>query len=44
MSGIYAKYHIQITLLFIYTTTRKRLVIFTCTAVGISNEAEIPLL
>ena len=33
-------------LLFVYTTARKRFVIFTCTAlnVGISNSAEIPLL
>ena len=29
-SGIYAKYHEQIMLLFVYTTTRKRFVIFTC--------------
>ena len=29
MSGIYAKYHVQIMLLFVYTTTRKRFVIFT---------------
>ena len=29
-SGIYAKYHIQIMLLFVYTTTRKRFVIFSC--------------
>ena len=29
-SGIYAKYHVQIMLLFVYTTTRKRMVIFTC--------------
>ena len=29
-SGIYAKYHIQIILLFVYTTTHKRFVIFTC--------------
>ena len=30
-SGIYAKlYHVQITLLFVYTTTHKRFVIFTC--------------
>ena len=29
-SGIYAKYHIQIMLLFVYTTTRKGFVIFTC--------------
>ena len=29
-SGIYAKYHVQILLLFVYTTTRKRFVIFTC--------------
>ena len=28
-SGIYAKYCIQIMLLFVYTTTRKRFVIFT---------------
>ena len=28
-SGIYAKYHVQIMLLFVYTTTR-RFVIFTC--------------
>ena len=30
MSGIYAKYHVQIMLLFVYTTTRQRFVIFTC--------------
>ena len=30
-SGIYAKYHVQIMQLFVYTTTRKRFVIFTCT-------------
>ena len=29
-SGIYANYHVQIMLLFVYTTTRKRFVIFTC--------------
>ena len=29
-SGIYAKYHVQIMLLFAYTTTLKRFVIFTC--------------
>ena len=29
-SGIYAKYQEQIMLLFVYTTTRKRFVIFTC--------------
>ena len=29
-SGIYAKYHVQIMLLFVYTTTCKRFVIFTC--------------
>ena len=28
--GIYAKYHVQIMLLFVYTTTHKRFVIFTC--------------
>ena len=30
MSGIYAKYHKQIMPLFVYTTTHKRYVIFTC--------------
>ena len=29
-SGIYATYHVQIMLLIVYTTTRKRFVIFTC--------------
>ena len=29
-SGIYAKYHVQIKLLFSYTTTPKSFVIFTC--------------
>ena len=29
-SGIYAKYHVQIMLLFVYTTTHKRFLIFTC--------------
>ena len=29
-SCIYAKYHAQILLLFVYTTTRQRFVIFTC--------------
>ena len=33
-SGIYAKYHVQIMLLFVYTTTRKRFII---SHVGISN-------
>ena len=28
--GIYAEYHVQIMLLFVYTTTGKRFVIFTC--------------
>ena len=28
--NIYAKYQVQIMLLFFYTTTRKRFVIFTC--------------
>ena len=28
--GIYAKYHVQIMLLFVYATTSKRFVIFTC--------------
>ena len=30
MSGIYATYHVQIMLLFVYTPTRKQFVIFTC--------------
>ena len=30
MSGISAKYHVQIMLLFVYTTTREKFVIFTC--------------
>ena len=30
MSGIYAKYHVQIMLLFVYTTSGNRFVIFTC--------------
>ena len=29
-SGIYAKYHVQIMLLFVYTTTHKGFVIFKC--------------
>ena len=29
-SGIYAKYQLQIMLLFVYITTRKRFVIFSC--------------
>ena len=29
-SGIYAKYHVQIMLLFVYSTTHKRFLIFTC--------------
>ena len=29
-SGIYDEYHVQIILLFVYTTTCKRFVIFTC--------------
>ena len=31
-SGIYAKYHVQIMLLFVYTTTHKGFVIFTRTS------------
>ena len=30
VSGIYAKYHEQIMLLFVYTSTHIRFVIFTC--------------
>ena len=29
-SVIFAKYHVQIMLLFVFTTTNKRFVIFTC--------------
>ena len=29
-SAIYAKYHVQIMVLFVYTTTRKRFIIYTC--------------
>ena len=29
-SGIYAKYHVQIMLLFAYTTTHEKFVLFTC--------------
>ena len=29
-SGVYAKYRVQILLLFVYTTTHKSFVIFTC--------------
>ena len=29
-SGIYARYHVQIRVLFVYTTTHKRFVILTC--------------
>ena len=29
-SGVYTKYHVQIMLLFVYTTICKRFVIFTC--------------
>ena len=29
-TGCYAKYHVQIMLLFVYTTTHERFVIFTC--------------
>ena len=32
--GIYAKYHLQMMLLFVYTTTRKGFVIFTSTEVA----------
>ena len=39
--GIYAKYHVQIMLLFVYTITRKRFVIITCRYFKLS---EIPLL
>ena len=37
MSGIYAKYHVQIMLLFVYTTTRKRFVILTCRYLKLSR-------
>ena len=35
-SGIYAEYHVQIKLLFVYTTTPKRFVIFTCRSFKLS--------
>ena len=35
--GIYAKYHLQIMLLFVYTTTRKRFVIFALSQSNCSN-------
>ena len=40
-SGIFAKDHVQIMLLFVYTTTPKSFVIFTCRYFKLS---EIPLL
>ena len=33
-SGIYAKYNVQIMLLFVYTTTLKRFVIFSCSSIN----------
>ena len=38
-SGIYAKYHVQIMLLIVYTTTRKSFVIFTCSYLKLSWNA-----
>ena len=36
-SGIYPKYHVQIMLLFVYTTTPKQFVIFTCRYLKLSR-------
>ena len=41
MSGIFAKYHVQIMPLFVYTSTHKRFVIFTC---RYFNQGEIALI
>ena len=41
VSDIYAKYHVQIMLLFVCNTTRKGFVIFTC---RYFKYAEMPLL
>ena len=41
MSGIYAKYHVQIMLLFVYTITRKRFVIFTCRYFRLSSNTTV---
>ena len=38
-SGIYAKYHVQIMLLIVYTTTRKSFVIFKCSYFKLSWNA-----
>ena len=38
-SGIYAKYHVQIMLFIVYTTTRKSFVIFTCSYFKLSLNA-----
>ena len=43
-SGIYDKYHVQIMLLFVYTTTCKRFVIFRCmvmVAIGRWSQREV---
>ena len=36
--GIYAKYHVQIMLLFVYTATHERFVIFTCRYFNLSRK------
>ena len=41
-NGIYAKYLVQIMLLFVYTATRNRLVIFTCTFFKLSWNTTAP--
>ena len=38
-SGIYAKYHVQIIILLVYTITHKRFVIFTCRYLKLSWNA-----
>ena len=39
MSGIYVKYHVQIMLLFVYTTRCKRFVLFTCIQIKLNTTA-----
>ena len=41
-SGIYAKYHVQIMLSFVFTNTRRRFVIFTCRYFRLSWNTAVP--
>ena len=43
MSGIYAKYHVQIMLLFVNTTTSKRFVIFTLFQIKLKYHCSKPI-